>query len=84
MNIKSVMIGRKKALHQLIWVVERTKKRGNLFQSIPHSHCCAKRNIVSMQIFQFGNASPTMAMMMVIATALALLPSCLDSARGGG
>ena len=31
MNINSVMIGKKKALHQSLWVVERTKKRGNPF-----------------------------------------------------
>ena len=47
---------KKEAVHWLIWVVERMKKRGNLFQSIPHSHCHAKPNIVCMQIFQFGNA----------------------------
>ena len=29
MNINSVMVGRNKELHLLIWVVERTKKRGN-------------------------------------------------------
>jgi hypothetical protein len=56
MNIMSVMIGKNHALHQLIWVVERTKKRGNPCQSILHSHCHAKHNIVCMQIFQFGNA----------------------------
>ena len=56
MNINSVMIGKKKALHQSIWVVERTKKIGNPFQSIPNSHCHDKHNIVCMQIFQFGNA----------------------------
>ena len=31
MNINSVMIGKKKALPQSLWVVERTKKRGNPF-----------------------------------------------------
>ncbi len=55
-NITRVMIEKKQALHQLISVVERTKKRGNPFQSIPHSHCHAKHNIVCMKIFQFGNA----------------------------
>ena len=51
-----VMIGKKKALHQSLWVVDRTKKRGNLFQYFPLSHCLVKRNIVCMKIFQFGNA----------------------------
>jgi hypothetical protein len=55
-NIKRVMIEKKQALHQLIWLVERTKKRGNPFQSIPHSHWHAKHDIVCIQIFQFGNA----------------------------
>ena len=56
MNVNGVMIGRKKALDQSIWVVERTKKRGNPCQSIPRSHCHDKHNIVCMQIFQFGHA----------------------------
>ena len=56
MNIKRVMIGKMKAVHWLIWVVEKTKKRGNLFQSILHSHCNVNLNIVCMQIFLFGNA----------------------------
>ena len=55
-NLMSVKIENKQALHQLIWVVEMTKKRGNPFKSIPHSHCRAKHNIVCMQIFQLGNA----------------------------
>ena len=55
MNIMNVMIEKKQALHQLICVFERTKKRGNPCQSILFSHCHAKHNI-DMQIFQFGNA----------------------------
>ena len=43
MSIHSIMIGKKKAVHWLIWVVERIKKRGNWCQSIPHSQFYSKQ-----------------------------------------
>ena len=55
-NCVMVMIGKKKALHQSMWVVERTKEERKFIQAIPHSHCHDKHNFTCMQIFQFGNA----------------------------
>ena len=43
MIIKRKMIGKKKTVHQLIWVVERIKKRGSCCQSIPHSRCYSQQ-----------------------------------------
>jgi hypothetical protein len=37
------MIGKKKAVHWLIWLVERIKKIRNLCQLIPHSQFFSKR-----------------------------------------
>ena len=48
MSIKKIMIGKMKAVHWLIRVVERINKRGNWCQSIPHSHCYSKQNILCL------------------------------------